>query len=191
MTTEQAVNDIIAAGRCLYQRGLTAGTDGNISVRCGDTVFITASGVSKGRLTAADIVPLDLDGRPLTCGAKPSSEAALHIYVYRNRPDVGAVVHAHPPFATAYALAGKDLPQDLVEARLMLGKIPLLPFAEAGTLRLAEQAGEAARAYRGALLADHGAAAWDRQLETAVCLMEAIEQVAKTSFYGQMLRREI
>ncbi len=183
----QTVHNIIAAGRRLYQRGLVAGTDGNISVRCGETIFITASGVSKGWLTEADIVPISLDGQPAASGAKPSSEAALHVSVYRNRPDVQAVVHAHPPFATAYALAGMTLPQDLVEARLMLGEIPLLSFAEAGSLQLAEQTGAAARSYRGALLANHGAVAWDWQLDMAICLMEAIEQVAKTNWYAQML----
>ncbi len=185
---ERKMQEIITAGKRIYQRELVAGTDGNISIRCGDVLLITATSVSKGFLEQNKIAMIDLTGKSLLPEVKPSSEAAMHAAIYRARPDVNAVIHGHPPFATAYALAGKAFPNELVEARLMLGEIPLLPFAEAGSSLLAQQVGQACTTCRGALLQGHGAIVWDATMDMAACLLEALEQVAKTSLYAKMLQ---
>ncbi|MEG1538142.1 MAG: class II aldolase/adducin family protein [Clostridiales bacterium] len=185
---EQAVAAIIAAGKRIYQRGLVAGTDGNISVRCGDVILISATNVSKSLLDRDNIAMINLAGESLRPDIQPSSEAAMHRAVYIARPEIKAVIHGHPPFATAYALAGKPFPTELVESRLMLGKIPLLPFTEAGTTQLADQVGQTCVNCRGVLLGGHGAAVWDQELSMAICLLEAMEQVAKTSFYASVLQ---
>lgn len=98
----------------LYQRGYVVSNDGNVSVRIGeDQVLITPSGVSKGRLTPDMLVVCDLEGRVLAGHLHPSSESAMHLLVYRERPDVGAVVHAHPPAATAFSICRRPWPSTI------------------------------------------------------------------------------
>ncbi len=115
----------------LYQRGYVVSNDGNVSVRIGeDQVLITPSGVSKGRLTPDMLVVCDLEGRVLAGHLHPSSESAMHLLVYRERPDVGAVVHAHPPAATAFSICRRPLAQHyLTETISGLGEVPVAPFA--------------------------------------------------------------
>ena len=185
---EQKTADIIAAGRMIYQRQLVAGTDGNISIRCGESILITAANISKGLLTAADITLIDLNANPLMPEIKPSSEAAMHAAIYRADPAVGAIVHAHPPFATAYALTEQQLPEDMVESQLVLGEIPVLPYCPAGSKELAEQVSAAATGHKGALLAKHGAITWAADIRGAVYLLEAMEQVAKTGCIARILK---
>ena len=103
-TDAQAKAEILAAGLKIYQRGLVAANDGNLSVRVGDNaLWVTPTGVSKGSMTEDMLVKLDLDGNRLEGTRKPSSETKMHLRIYKENPDVRAVVHAHPPAATAFA----------------------------------------------------------------------------------------
>ena len=180
----EAREDVCAVGRLLYERGYVASNDGNISVRCGeDEVLITPSGVSKGRMEPRMLVRCDLSGRPLTCdksGRFPSSEIKMHLEVSRARPDVRAVVHAHPVFATAFAILRKDLDEAyLPELVLNFGKIPVAPFAMLSTDEVPLSIRPYLADYNGLLLANHGALAWGKDVWAAFDLMETIEHSAK------------
>ena len=116
LTDEQAVRDILEIGRRMYAKGFAAGNDGNISARVGDDeIWATPSGVSKGFMTEDMLVKMKLDGTVLEGTWKPSSEVKMHLRIYRENPDVRAVVHAHPPAATAFACAGLPLDRPLLQ----------------------------------------------------------------------------
>ena len=165
----------------LYQRGYVVSNDGNVSVRIGeDQVLITPSGVSKGRLTPDMLVVCDLEGRVLAGHLHPSSESAMHLLVYRERPDVGAVVHAHPPAATAFSICRRPLAQHyLTETISGLGEVPVAPFALPSTSQVPARLRPYVAGCNGALLANHGAIAWGRDLWHAFDRMEQVEQTAK------------
>lgn len=116
MPTRAAVaGQIVRCCRRLWEAGLIAGADGNVSVRLDpDRLLVTPSGMLKRDIAAADLVEVDLAGRGLRGSRRASSELDLHLRVYRARPDCGAVVHAHPPTATAYAVAGEPIPADVL-----------------------------------------------------------------------------
>ena len=165
----------------LSQRGYVVSNDGNVSVRIGeDQVLITPSGVSKGRLTPDLLVVCDLEGRVLAGHLHPSSESAMHLLVYRERPDVGAVVHAHPPAATAFSICRRPLAQHyLTETISGLGEVPVAPFALPSTSQVPDSLRPYVAGCNGALLANHGAIAWGRDLWHAFDRMEQVEQTAK------------
>ena len=134
--------EIIDAGRRLFDKGLTVGSQGNISLRTNHGVLVTASGVSKGALTPSLVLDTDLEGR--ASGPRVSSEIHMHVAIYRRRPDVRAIVHAHPPTATAFAVAGVEPDSAvLAESVLLLGRVRLVPYAAPSTAALAEVVGEA------------------------------------------------
>ena len=155
--------------------------DGTVSVRIGaDQVLIPPSGVSKGRLTPDMLVVCDLEGRVLAGHLHPSSESAMHLLVYRERPDVGAVVHAHPPAATAFSICRRPLAQHyLTETISGLGEVPVAPFALPSTSQVPDSLRPYVAGCNGALLANHGAIAWGRDLWHAFDRMEQVEQTAK------------
>src|SRR5207249_2718269 len=133
--------DIVEVGRRLYARGLIGGHEGNVSVRLDASLLITPAGVCKGFLTPEMIVRTDLEGRPQD-GGQASTETLMHTAVYRRRGDVHAVVHAHPPTATAFAVAGIALDRPLIaEAVVTLGAVPVIPYGQPSTHELADNAG--------------------------------------------------
>ena len=112
----QARAEILAVGKKIYQRGLVAANDGNLSVRVGENaIWVTPTGVSKGDMTEDMLVKLDLEGNVLMGDRKPSSEVRMHLRIYQEDPEVRAVVHAHPPAATAFACAGIPLDKPLLQ----------------------------------------------------------------------------
>jgi len=127
--------EIVDIGRRLSERGLVAGTDGNISVRLdSDRVLITPGGLPKGELSPDDIVVIDINGKKLQGRLEASSEMLMHLFVYKNRPEVTACVHAHPPYTTAFAVTGIDLADDILpEVVVFVGTIPLTDYAPPGT----------------------------------------------------------
>jgi len=173
--------EITEAGRRLWRDGLVAHTDGNISVRLDDEwVLITPSGVNKGALKPHQILKVRLCDGSTDGNGKPSVETPIHIAIYRIRPDINAVVHAHPPYATAFAAAGIALTEPVFpEMIVRFGEIPLVPYATPGTDRLAELVAEAMKDHDAVLLQNHGAVTAGRTLEEACGLMEALEWTAK------------
>lgn len=185
----QAAAEIVSVGQRLYAGGMAAGNSGNISVRLGDNaVLMTPTGVCKGDLTADMLVVLDMAGKVLWGTRRPTSEAGMHLAVYRQTPAVGAVIHAHTPFAVAFALAGKTPGEyRLAEITERLGAIPLLPYAPPGSPALAEQTGAAAAKYGGALLAEHGPVIWDKNLREALYGIEELEAACKAVILSRLL----
>ncbi|MBR5428902.1 MAG: class II aldolase/adducin family protein [Firmicutes bacterium] len=191
MDTEQARELLIEAGRRLWLRGLVAASDGNLSCRLPDGRFlITRSGVSKGYLSAGDLLLVDGSGRVVAGTGRPSIETGLHLAVYRARPEAQALVHAHPPLATAYALTGQDLNREAPdEVRLQLGRVALADYGEAGSAELAANAAAAAATGANAvLLRRHGALTLGNGPEQALFRMEALEQAAKMMLAARLLR---
>jgi L-fuculose-phosphate aldolase len=184
--------DIVEVGRRMYARGYTASNDGNISVRLGsDRLLMTPKSVCKGFMTPDMMCITDLDGRKLQGDRDPSSEMLMHLEVYRQRPDVQAVVHAHPPIATGFAVAGIPLDRAvLAEVLTTLGSIPIAEYATPSTKELPEAVRKYIKAHDGMLLANHGALTSGADLYSAYYKMETIEHFAKISLVARLLGRE-
>jgi len=173
---------ICQVGKLLYDRGYVAANDGNISVLAGkDRLVITPSGVSKGRMTPDMLLVTDLEGRVLEGNRHPSSEGKMHLAVYRARPDVRAVVHAHPPVSTAFAVCRQGLETPyLSELVAGLGAVPCTPtFAMLSTDEVPESIRPYLAEYSAVLLANHGALTWGGDLWEAFDRMETVEHTAK------------
>jgi L-fuculose-phosphate aldolase len=184
--------DIVEVGRRMYARGYTASNDGNISVRLGaDRLLMTPKSVCKGFMTPDMMCITDLDGRKLEGERDPSSEMLMHLEVYRQRSDAQAVVHAHPPTATGFAVAGIPLDRAvLAEVVTTLGSIPIAEYATPSTRELPEAVRKFVTAHDGMLLANHGALTIGSDLFSAYYKMETIEHFAKISLVARLLGRE-
>jgi L-fuculose-phosphate aldolase len=184
--------DIVEVGRRMYARGYTASNDGNISVRLGaDRLVMTPKGVCKGFMSPEMMCITDLDGRKLAGDRDPSSEMLMHLEVYRQRADVQAVVHAHPPTATGFAVAGIALDRAvLAEVLTTLGSIPIAAYATPSTRELPEAVRKYVKAHDGMLLANHGALTVGADLFSAYYKMETIEHFARISLVARLLGRE-
>lgn len=189
---DQVRADIVECGRRLWERQYVASNDGNISVRLDDRrLMTTPKNVSKGFMTPEMMCITDLDGRKLEGERDPSSELKMHLEVYRNRPDVKAVVHAHPPTATGFAVAGIALDRAvLAEVITTLGSIPIAEYATPSTEELPAAVRRYIKAHDGLLLANHGALAVAGDVYAAYYRMETIEHFAKISLVARSLGRE-
>ena len=188
---EPAINEIIVAGRRLAGRGLVCAHSGNISCRLGpQTVLITASGVYKGNLTEQDILCIDYQGRVLgaaAAGRRPSTESGLHLALYEGYPQIAAIVHAHPPYATALAVTGREVDwQMLEESALFLGAVARVGRWPAGSMGLAQAAAAAAKGANALLLAGHGAVSWGANIEQALCRLEILEHTAQVMLLSSL-----
>jgi L-fuculose-phosphate aldolase len=193
MTVESQLRaDIVEVGRRMYARGYTASNDGNISVRLDAArLLMTPKSVCKGFMTPDMMCITDLEGRKLQGDRDPSSEMLMHLEVYRSRPDVQAVVHAHPPIATGFAVAGIPLDRAvLAEVLTTLGSIPIAEYATPSTRELPEAVRKYVKAHDGMLLANHGALTVGGDLFAAYFKMETIEHFAKISLVARLLGRE-
>jgi L-fuculose-phosphate aldolase len=193
MITELQLREaIVEVGRRLYARGYTASNDGNISARLDDRrLLMTPKSVCKGFMTPDMMCMTDLEGRKLQGDRDPSSEMLMHLEVYRQRSDVQAVVHAHPPTATGFAVAGIPLDRAvLAEVLTTLGSIPIAEYATPSTKELPEAVRKYIKAHDGMLLANHGALTVGADLYGAYYKMETIEHFAKISLVARMLGRE-
>jgi L-fuculose-phosphate aldolase len=167
--------------RQLAASGLIAGRDGNVSVRLGpDRVLVTPSGLIKSTLTAGDMVEVGLAGRTRRGRRNPTSELDLHLRILSRRPDVGAVVHAHPPAATGFAVAGEEIPANVLpELILMVGRVPIVPYGRAGTPELGDRVEPYLAEHDALLLANHGAVTMGKTLDQAWIRMETLEHAAR------------
>jgi L-fuculose-phosphate aldolase len=192
MNVESLRADIVEVGRRMYARGYTASNDGNISVRIApDRLLMTPKSVCKGFMTPDMMCVTDLNGKKVSGDRDPSSEALMHLEVYRQRPDVNAVVHAHPPTATGFAVAGIPLDRAvLAEVLTTLGSIPLAEYATPSTAELPEAVRKYIKAHDGMLLANHGALTVGADLFSAYYKMETIEHFAHISLVARLLGRE-
>jgi|Deesub1362B_J571_1020462.scaffolds.fasta_scaffold08499_4 L-fuculose-phosphate aldolase len=187
---DELFQEFRAVGEKLHGLGMLSSADGNLSVRTGtDRVLITRSGAVLCHLTSADLLEVDLHGQPVSrTDFRPSTELPMHLAIYRARPEVGAVVHAHPSFATAFGLTGRPFPWNVLpEVIYYLGKVVSVPYATPGSQENAEQV----RRYLGnhdvLLLEYHGAVTLGRTLMEAFYRMEKLEHAARTLFHASQL----
>ena len=175
--------------RRLYDRGLIAGRDGNVSVRVApDRIIVTPAGISKADVTADDLVELSLNGARRRGTGLASSEVAVHLRAYLRRPDVMAVVHAHPPVATGFAVAGHGLnARALPEIILQMGVVALVPYETPGTEALADRFDPFLAAHDAFLMANHGALTIGPTLEIAHQRMESMEHAARILLTARLL----
>ncbi|HTV04139.1 MAG TPA: class II aldolase/adducin family protein [Acidobacteriaceae bacterium] len=182
-------------GRWMHRLGFAPGTSGNLSVRLpfGDRfnerrILATPTGCSKASLRSSDMVIVDLDGRLLSGTRNVTSEIGMHIAIYRARPDVNAVVHAHPPVATGFASCGLALDAPLcAEIVMTLGKIPLAEYATTGTDEVAASLQPFLRDYDAVLLANHGLVTYGKDLPDAFMKTEVCEHFAHVSLTARQL----
>ena len=181
----EAKQNILEVGRRMYAKNFVASNDGNISCKVSkDTLWCTPTGVSKGYMTEDMLVLMDTDGNILRGNRKPSSEIKMHLRVYKENPEVKAVVHAHPPAATSYAIARIPLNRPILTESVMgIGEIPLAPYAMPGTEEVPDSIAPFVNTHNGCLLANHGALTWAKDVMTAWMRMESIEYYALVSMY--------
>jgi L-fuculose-phosphate aldolase len=175
--------------RQLAAGGLIAGRDGNLSVRLGpDRVLVTPSGLIKSLLTAGDMVEVGRTGRKRRGRRNPTSELDLHLRILSRRPDVGAVVHAHPPTATGFAVAGQEIPANLLpELIFLVGRVPIVPFGKPGTPELGDRVEPYLAEHDALLLANHGAVTMGTTLDQAWIRMETLEHAARIILTARVL----
>jgi L-fuculose-phosphate aldolase len=185
--------DICTVGRWVHQRAFVASTDGNISVRLDPGRILTSpTAISKGMMIPDDLVITDMRGRKVAGRREASSELAMHRLMYNRRPDVHAVVHAHPPTATAHAAAGIPLNKALLsELIIALGCIPVAEYGTPGTQELSDALEPLVQHYDAILLANHGVVTCGPDLLTAFFRMETVEHFAQVSLFTELLGKQV
>jgi L-fuculose-phosphate aldolase len=183
------ISQIITAGRLLSDRQMLAGSGGNLSIRLdSDRILITRSGVAKSRMVEGDIVVVDPDGRRTQGDGEPSSEMLMHLFVYRERPDIMACVHAHPPYATGFAVAGIPLSADVLpEVIVYVGEIPLTPYAAPGTDAVPRSLAPFIQKHNAFLLSNHGLLTIGWTMDEALNRHETVEQFARIMAVARQL----
>jgi L-fuculose-phosphate aldolase len=192
MASESELKEqICEIGRRLYARGFAAANDGNITVRLGDNEFLcTPTMVSKGFLKPEDICKVDGDGNQLAGTRKRTSEVLLHLIVYKHRPDVQAVVHCHPPHATAFAVAGESIPSHVLpEVDVFLGEVPIAKYATPGDHRLPATILPYVKTCNTVLLANHGTVSWGPDVERAYFRTEIADAACRILILARQLGR--
>lgn len=181
--------DLAKLGKRLHRLGFMPGTSGNLSVRL-DSKFIlaTPTGVSKFMVKKEDMVIVDLDGHQYSGSRKVTSEIGMHLAVYNGRDDINAVVHSHPPIATAFACAGRALDEPLCsEAIMTLGPVPLARYATTGTDEVADSLAEFIPEHEAILMANHGVVTYGKTLLDAFMKMETVEHFAQITLIVDQL----
>lgn len=189
---DEIKQDMVEVGRRIYQQGFVASNDGNISVRLNENeVLTTPTGISKGFMTTDMMVKVNMKGEVLTGTMKPSSELKMHLDVYQNRPDVGSVIHAHPPTATGFAVAGIPLDRYILpEIIISLGTIPIVPYGTPSTEEIPLGVREYLQHHDAFLLANHGALTVGTDVFNAYFKMESMEIFSKISLTARLLGNE-
>jgi len=188
-TESQHRNDIIDICKRVHSNGWVASNDGNISIRIGpNAVLCTPTGMSKGYLTADQLVKVDMDGNKLEGELEASSEVKIHLDVYKNKQGINSAVHAHPPYSTAYAVAGIPLDQCVIpEIIVSLGSIPLTKYGTPSTMEIPDNIRDYLGDHNAFLLENHGAFTIGSDVHQAYYRMESMELFAKISLLARTL----
>lgn len=175
--TEDIKKIIVETGKRVYDKGYTLGISGNVSCKYDNKIFITSSGACLGEINEKEIVTLDLDGNVIeNNNIKPSTERMMHVEIYRARPEINAVIHAHPVYSTALAVSGKsELPAILAEPFFMFGKISVVKYETPSTNELAKSIAKYFEKSDAVLMANHGAAVCGRDLKETFYKLETLE----------------
>ena len=188
MDEQTARREIVRVGQLMYERSYVVSSDGNVSVRLDDgRIVATPTMTSKGRMTEDSLAITDMDGKALN-NRKASSELEMHLLIYRERADVKAVCHAHPPHGTAFAVAGLAIDQPILsEVILTLGCVPLAEYGTPSTKELTEAMRPLVKHHNALLMANHGAVAYGADLWQAFDRLETLEHTAKIAILSRML----
>lgn len=192
-TEDEHRRDICTAGRWIHERGYVASTDGNISLRLDPRRILTSpTNISKGMMAPDDMVITDLDGQKLSGRRNPSSELGMHLLIYRRRPDINAVCHAHPPVATGFAASGVPLNKAILsELVLSLGCIPVARYGTPGTPELTEAIEPLVQSYDAILMANHGVVTYGQDLLSAFFRMETAEHFARVTLVTELIGKQV
>jgi L-fuculose-phosphate aldolase len=188
MNEETARREIVRVGRLMYERSYVVSSDGNVSVRLDDgRIVATPTMTCKGRMTEESCAVTDTEGKPLN-DRKASSELEMHLLIYRERPDVKAVCHAHPPHGTAFAVAGLSIDQPILsEVILTLGCVPLADYGTPSTAELTDAMRPLVKHHNALLMANHGAVAYGADLWQAFDRLETLEHTARITILARIL----
>ncbi len=188
-TEQQHREDIVKVGRLVFEKGWIAANDGNVTIRIADgRILATPTGVCKGTMREDDLILCDLDGNKLCGERERTSEMDMHLAIYRMRPDVHGIVHAHPPVATGFAVAGRALNLGLLpEVILGLGSVPLAEYGVPGTPALAEGMLPYIPNYDAILMANHGMVGYGADVFQAYSRVETVEHFARITLVAELL----
>lgn len=188
----QLVEKLVNYCHKVYAKEFVSAYDGNLSVRTpSGSILITRSAVCKGEVTVEDILEIDLNGKIINGKGKVTTEAKIHLLAYRERPEVNAVVHTHPPYATAFAALGEKLDRPVFpEVILSLGKIPLCKYATPSTEELPDSMKPYIKHAWAMLLENHGSVTFGKSIDDAYYKTEKLEHAAKTLFIARCMGRE-
>lgn len=188
LTEKQAREDLVEVSRLCYTRGYISGTEGNFSIRLAENLVLTTpAGSCKGRLRTSDLVLTDISGNSLS-DQKPSTELKMHLVAYETRPDVKAVVHAHPTVAVGFTVAGASLEQCVLpEVVCTLGRIPTAPYATPSTNEIPDSIRPLIALHDAIMLDHHGALTIGKDIFDAFYKLETVEHFAQTMLVAHML----
>jgi len=176
----QIKETIAEIGKRLYEKGLNGSYGGNFSIRDNEDIYITPSGIPKDIIEYNDVLVIDFNGNVVEGEGEPSSETPFHIKIYEVRQDVNAIIHAHPPYATGFAIAHVSIPNNIhEESALVVGEVPVLPYEVTSSKELAERVGDAIKNHNALLLSNHGALTVGEDMEKAFRRMEELELLAR------------
>ncbi len=183
-------SEIVKFGKLLYERHLNAAYGGNLSIRDGDKVYITPSGLNKAFMEEVDIMVTDLDGnvieRPIK-QLKPSSEAKMHYAIYKTRANIKAVIHSHPPYCISLAISHQPVKQLLPETTIMLGKVVSVPYITPGGFELGNAVAKALKNADACIMGNHGATAIGKDLFEAFNKIELLESTVKSFIFAKLM----
>jgi L-fuculose-phosphate aldolase len=185
----QLRDDIVKVGRLMFDKGWIAANDGNITIRLDeDRILATPTGVCKGMMRPDDIIICNLDGDKICGERERTTEMGMHVTIYRMRPDIRSVVHAHPPVATGFAVAGRPLNLALLpEVVICLGSVPVADYGLPGTPALTEGMRPYIPKYDAMLMANHGAVAYGEDVFQAFFRLETVEHFARITLVAELL----
>jgi L-fuculose-phosphate aldolase len=186
---KQLRENIVSAGRTMYERGWIAANDGNLTVRLdGQRILATPAGVCKGRMRPEDLIVCDAAGNKIAGAGERTTEMAMHVAIYDARPDIHSVVHAHPPISTGFAVAGRALNLGLMpELIVSMGSVPLAEYGLPGTPALVDGMLPYVGKFNAILLANHGAVCYGEDVGQACARMETLEHLARIALVAEML----
>jgi L-fuculose-phosphate aldolase len=186
---QQLREDIVQVGRMMSEKGWIAANDGNITIRLDESrILATPTGVSKGMMRPEDLILCNCEGAKICGDREHTTELAMHLTIYRMRPDIRSVVHAHPPVATGFAAAGRSLNLALLpEVVICLGSVPLADYGQPGTPALTDGMLPYIPKYDALLMANHGAVTYGEDLFQAYFRMETVEHFARITLVSELL----
>lgn len=195
MNASKVKEDIALYSNLLYQRGLVGAAGGNVSIKTGDGILITAGGKSLRNITADEILILDMQGRLIDdgIGLKPSKEAFLHINIYREKEDVDCVIHVHPVYATSFSVSGRTIPMITATSKLKLIEVPLIQYADPGSEELAAMVHQSIckipQNISAVILKSHGLIAFSNGIENCFNITELVEETARIAYISGQIKK--